>query len=407
MPEKEEMPTRFVGLDVHKHYLVAAIVDADKNEVVPLRRVPFVQLDDWVRKNLTPQDAVVLEMTTNTFQLYDDLLPHVHSVTVVHPPNVALITRAHVMTDKIAARTLARLHAAGLLPSVWVPPADVRDHRAIVAQRSKMMRLATQARNRLHAVLHRHHIVPPEGNLFAPDNQAWWLSLDISVLERVRVQSDLATLQLARQQIDLLEEAMATLAAQDERTVLLVQLPGIGLITAITLLAAIGDIRRFPTANHLVGYAGLAGRVHDSGQRHWGGGITKAGRRDLRAAMVESAHVASRSHAHWQAELARLEPRLGRNKAIVAIARKLLVAVWHVLTKGEADRYTIAESTARKMLKHAYRLGRENRPGQSAGEYVREQLDRLGVGADLTAVPQGRQRAVSMPPSSLKEAAEN
>jgi transposase len=187
MLEEEVVPVRFVGLDVHKHYLVATAVDADKNEVMPLRRVPLVQLDDWVRKNLTPQDAVVLEMTTNTWQLYDDLAPHVHSVTVVHPPHVALITRAHVMTDKIAARTLARLHAAGLLPSVWVPPADVRDHRALVAQRSKMIRLATQARNRLHAVLHRHHILPPEGNLFAPDNQAWWLSLDISVLERVPV----------------------------------------------------------------------------------------------------------------------------------------------------------------------------------------------------------------------------
>lgn len=154
MPEKE-MPVRFVGLDVHKHYLVAVAVDPDKNEVMPPRRVQLSNLDDWVRKNLTRQDAVVLEMTTNTFQLYDELLPHVHSVTVVHPPHVALITRAQVMTDKIAARTLARLHAARLLPEVWVPPDEVRDHRVLVAQRAKMMRLATQARNRLHAVLHR------------------------------------------------------------------------------------------------------------------------------------------------------------------------------------------------------------------------------------------------------------
>jgi hypothetical protein len=190
MPEEEAKPVRFVGLDVHKHYLVATAVDADNNEVMPLRRVPLVQLDDWVRKNLTHQDAVVLEMTTNTWQLYDDLAPHVHSITVVHPPHVTFITRAHVITDKIAARTLARLHAAGLLPSVWVPPADLRDHRA---QRSNIIRLATQACNRLHAVLHCHPgtlwVVPPEGNLFAADNQASWLSLDISVLERVRVQS--------------------------------------------------------------------------------------------------------------------------------------------------------------------------------------------------------------------------
>ena len=404
-PEEKEMPTRFVGLDVHKHYLVAAIVDADKNEILPLRRVPFVQLDDWMRKSLTPQDAVALEMTTNTWQLYDDLLPHVHSVTVVHPPNVALITRAHVMTDSIAARTLARLHAAGLLPAVWVPPADVRDHRALIAQRSKMIRLVTQARNRLHAVLlHRHHILPPEGELFTPAMRSWWLELDISVLGRVRVQSDLATLQLAFEQVDLLDKA---LAVQDERAVLLVQLPGIGLTIAMTLLAAIGDITRFPTANHLVSYAGLAGRVHDSGQTHRGGGITKAGRRDIRAAMVEAAHAASRFHPRWKAELARLEPRLGRNKAIVAIARKLLVAARHILTKGEADRHASAEHTARKLLQHAYRLRRENRQGQSAGRYVRVQLDRLGIGADLKEVSKGRQRALLLPPSSLKEAAES
>ena len=74
--------------------------------------------------------------------------------------------------------------------------------------------------------------------------------------------------------------------------------------------------------------------------------------------MVEAAQTAAHTHPHWQAELARLEPRLGRNKAIVAIARKLLVAVWHVLTQGCADRHAEPERVARKLLQHAYRLGR-------------------------------------------------
>ena len=90
MTQPEASPNRFVGLDVHKRYLVAAAVDPDRNEVMTPRRVSLARLDDWVRKTLTAQDAVVLEMTTNSFQLYDDLLPHVHSVTVVHPPHVAL-----------------------------------------------------------------------------------------------------------------------------------------------------------------------------------------------------------------------------------------------------------------------------------------------------------------------------
>ena len=104
---------------------------------------------------------------------------------------------------------------------------------------------------------------------------------------------------------------------------MLIQLPGVGKLLAVTILAAIGDISRFPCAKKLVGYAGLGASVHDSGERRTTGRITKTGRRDLRRAMVEAANSAARSHPHWQKELARLEPRLGRSKAVVAIARSL------------------------------------------------------------------------------------
>ena len=127
MSQKKPVPTRFIGLDVHKHYLIAIGVDAELNQVLGPQRVQLRYLERWMHKTLTPQDAVVLEMTTNAFQLHDDLLPYVHSVTLVHPPHVALITRAQVMTDNIAASILARLHAVGLLPPVWVPPLEVRD----------------------------------------------------------------------------------------------------------------------------------------------------------------------------------------------------------------------------------------------------------------------------------------
>jgi len=359
--------------------------------------VPLAQLDHWTQKHLSSQDAVALEVTTNAFQLYDDLLPLAGSVTLVHPPHVALITRARVMTDKIAARTLARLHAAGLLPPVWVPPQEVRDLRALLSQRSKMVRLQTQAKNRLHAVLHRHHLPPPEGDPFAAGRCAWWLDLPVTPLERARIQCDLETLAFAAAQIDRLEETLAQLAARDDRVPLLIQLPGINLVGAMTILAAIGDIARFPRAEKLVGYAGLGVCVHDSGLTHRTGRITKAGRRDLRFIMVEAAQTAANSHPHWQAELARLEPRLGRNKAIVAIARKLLVAVRHVLTKGCVDHYADPERLARKFLQFAYVLGKENRPGgQMAAEYVRDQLDRLDLGHDLVAVPRGK-RPVPLP----------
>jgi transposase len=382
----DPVPQRFIGLDVHKHYLIAVGLDAELHEVLGPRRVPLADLDGWMTRSLTRRDAVVLEMTTNTWQIYDDLLPHVHSVTVVHPPHIALITRTQVMTDKIAARALADA---------------VRDQRAILAQRSKMIRLATQAKNRLHAVLHRHHLPLPADAPFAPDQRPWWLALPVSALERERIRCDLDTLAFAEQQEASIGASLIPLAANDERVPRLLQVPGISNISAQTILAAVGDIQRFATPEKLVGYAGLGASVHDSGQTTRQGRITKAGRRDLRTVMVEAAQAAANSHPHSMAELARLEPRLGRNKAIVAIARKLLVTVWHVWHDGGVDRHAEAEIIARKFLQHAYRLGSAHRPAeQSAAAYAREQMDRLGIGAELAAVRWGK-RLIALPPSRL------
>lgn len=135
------------------------------------------------------------------------------------------------------------------------------------------------------------------------------------------------------------------------------------------------------------------------------GRITKAGRRDLRAALVEAAHTAANTHPHWKAELARLEPRLGCNKAIVAIARKLLVTVWHVLTKNVADKHADPVRVARKYMQYTYYLGKANRQtGQKSAEYVREQLDRLGIDTDLKEIPWGvKKPPVLLPPSKLAE----
>lgn len=106
-------PDRYFGLDVHKYYLIAIAVDADLNKVYGPHRVELSRLGEWIGSTITRQDAVVLEMTANAWQIHDELAPHAHSVTVVHPPHVALIVRAQVMNDKIAAMQLARLYAKG------------------------------------------------------------------------------------------------------------------------------------------------------------------------------------------------------------------------------------------------------------------------------------------------------
>ena len=134
------------------------------------------------------------------------------------------------------------------------------------------------------------------------------------------------------------------------------QIPGLGVVLAMTVLSALGDISRFEHAKNLVGYAGLGAGVHDSGKKHQGKarGITKAGRKELRWALVEAASrdaVAVRSAPHWKSQYENLKKR-GKhaNEAIVAIARKMLVAVWQVLTKREPHLHSSEEDLAYKML---------------------------------------------------------
>jgi len=395
-----DAPNRYIGLDIHKEYFVAVGVNDKLETVFGPQRGSNYQLDDWISRYLTPEDAVVLEMSTNTYQFYDALLPHVHSVMAVHSPNVAMVTNVRVKTDKKAALALAQLHATGLLTGVWIPPCPIRDLRSLVARRDKMVRLSTMAKNRLHSMLHRHHLIAPE-KPFEPEQRTWWENLSLCANEQLLVSCDLEMLDFAQKQAAQIEGCLKQASAEDVRIPLLIQLPGIAMLTAITILAAIGDITRFPSAKKLVGYAGLGTRVHNSGLTCSSGRITKAGRKDLRYAMVNAANHAVEHHVHWKKELARLAPHLGRSKAIVAIARKLLVAVWHVLSKQAADRFADPRDVASSFIRYAYRIGVKNLPNQQpATVFTRDQLDRLDIGKELKEIPWGSKR-FKLPPSKL------
>lgn len=405
MPDKSiDTQKRYFGLDIHKHYFVVEAVNRELETVYSHKRVSNEALEDWAKRVVTPQDDLVVEMTTNAYLFYDTLAPYAHSVMVVHPPNVPEVTSARVKTDKKAAETLAKLLATGMLKGkeVWIPPHEVRDLRALVAHREKMIHLSTAAKNRLRALEHRKHLELPD-NPFSPEQRTWWENLELSTTEKLLVLSDLDTLVFARKQIEQIEESLKLQSAQEERIPLLVQLPGVGMLTAMTILAAIGDISRFPNAKKLVGYAGLGTSVHDSGMSHTHGRITRAGRKDLRYAMVNAANNAVENHPYWQEQFDRLEPRLGRQKTIVTIARKLLVAVWHVLTREVPDRFSTPEIVANRFMNYVYAIRVRNMPGrQPAAAFTRTQLDRLGIGKDLQKI-RHRSRAVQLPLSTQKK----
>ena len=103
----------------------------------------------------------------------------------------------------------------------------------------------------------------------------------------------------------------------------------------------------------------------------------------MRAALVESAWMAVEHHPYWKEQFERLSARIGKKKAIVAMARKLLVIVWHVLSKQEADRHADHERIARTIMEWARNKSTATRQGLSRVEFVRRELDRLGIGAEM------------------------
>ena len=193
-------------------------------------------------------------------------------------------------------------------------------------------------------------MVPPPGDRFSVATRRWWREVDLPPLEQRRANHDLDTLQQLKWQIEEVEGTLAQLRTTEPWNAavpFLVQLPGISVLAAMTILSAIGDITRFPSAAHLVGYSGLGGRIHASGQVFRQGSSTKRGRPELRFVLVEAAWAATRSSPVWQQRFARLEARIGRLKAIVALARQLLVVIWHVLTKQEPDQHADVATVTR------------------------------------------------------------
>jgi len=355
-PMNDSSPTfeRYLALDVHKHYVVVGGVNAQQQVILPPRRLDLGEWATWLPKHLHPSDAIVLEATTNAWTFYDQIVPHAGRPVVAHPGLVKVIASARVKTDNRDVLHLAQLLAANLIPEVWVPPLEVRELRALLSHRRRLIKMRTMTRNRLTSVIHRYNLAPPRGELFTTAKyRDWWLQLQVSPTEQLRIRQDLATLDHLEPQIAEVGEELHRLSMVSpwaEQTPYLMQLPGFGIIVAMTVLAAIGDITRFPSAKKLVGYAGLGASVHASGETYRTGGITKSGRKDLRWIMVESARIAVLYHDYWKREYAHLEKRLGSNKAIVVVARKLLVVVWHVLTDREADRHVTPQKVADKFL---------------------------------------------------------
>jgi len=281
---------RVIGMDIHRTF--AEVVFWEDGKLRPTGRVSMTRAGlEGFGRSLRKEDEVVIEATGNAMAVVRVLAPHVARVIVANPLQVKAIAHAHVKTDKIDAGVLASLRAADFLPEIWLPDADTERLRRLVARRNQVVRHRTRIKNEVHAILHAHLIPPcPHADLFGRLGRIWLARQVIPDDERAAIARHLRELDRLSEDLSVLDREIAQAAIDDPAVKRLLTITGVNLIVAAGLVAAIGDVRRFPDPQKLVSYVGLNPRVRQSGlglAQH--GRISKRGRSHARAMLVEAA----------------------------------------------------------------------------------------------------------------------
>ena len=319
----------YVGMDVHRKRTQVAILD-DRGEQLLNRNVANAS------QEMTEILASVGEGTSAAFEagygwswlveLCEELGLEPH---LAHPSRCKAIASARLKNDKVDARTLAHLLRADLLAEAWIAPPEVRDLRALLRHRARLVRLTTSLKTRIHAVL-ADRGVRVDDSLWSKPGRARLLSLELPPTQRAIVDDCLTLIDTIDVPLRRLRSEIRCLAIPDPRVTALTRIPGIGRLTAMMLVAEIGDISRFPTARKLCAWAGLTPTVRNSDIKVRHGHISKQGSSWARWMLIEAAMVA-RTRPPFAKFYAQLAHRRGKHIATVAIARKLLARSFHVL----------------------------------------------------------------------------
>ncbi len=317
---------RFIGLDVHKDFCEVAISEGGKARSAGRVKTTRAELELFAQ-SLGRDDKVALEVTGNTLAIARILEPHVGEVVIANSRKLRAICEAKVKNDRVDARTLAELLAADLLPRVWMPDERTRLLRRLTSRRAQLVRHTSRLKSHIHATLQRNLTTEvPATDLFGKRGRAWLRSLQLPADERQAVESDLRRLDFSLKERELLDQEIASIALGSPEIRRLMTIPGVDVVTAATMMAVIGDIARFPSARHLVGYLGLDARVRQSGSAQpRTGRISKQGAREARRVLVEAAWAARRAPGPLRAFGERIAARRGKQVAAVAVARKLCV----------------------------------------------------------------------------------
>jgi transposase len=335
-----------VGLDVHKHWTTAVVLDSETGETVRFDRLPNeLAAFESALARWRGRLRGVLECGRNAWAMYDTLTPLFEQLHVCDAAEMKRRQRGHgAKTDRRDALKMALVLAEGRVPAVAVPSRTIRQQRALTRGRIVQSRLRTQVINQLRSLAASFGQESPTSGLDTARGRAWLAGLELEGPAQGMLEQWRAHLEFLEAQRGAIEAAVKHESEQDASARRLMTLPGVGPLLGMTIAAEIADIRRFPTAGDLISYAGVAPPVEQSGTTTKTKPLEKTGNAWLRCALVLAAQHIGRSkqdHAlkrcYWRTHL-----KHGPNPAKIATARKLLRVIHHLMRHEEDWRSTAA-----------------------------------------------------------------
>jgi transposase len=362
---------RIIGLDIHRVF--AEAVTWEDGKLKRLGRVDMRRdhLGAFATR-LSKEDVVIVEATGNAAAVAGVIGPHVKRVVIANPQQVRIIAHAKIKTDTIDAGVLAQLYASGFLPEVWIPDEPTQALRRQVTRRNQLVRQRSRLKNILQSILHAH-LIPscPHQDLCGPRGRAWLSEQVLPEDERLAVARHLREFDRLGEDLKVVERDLARSALADESVTRLMTIPGIDMVVALALKAAIGDVGRFEAPQKLVSYLGLNPSVRQSGPGPaYHGRITKQGRGHARGMLVEAAWAAARAPGPLRAFFLRVRSRRGQHVAAVATARKLAILIWHLLSKGESYLWARPALHAKKVRDLELKAGHQAARGQKGAAHA-------------------------------------
>lgn len=361
---------RVIGIDLHPScFAGGAMTNSKPSKAKQLwvhKKVEMSNLENWLKNNVNPQDIMVLEAGSSSFEFVKTAQSLGLQTIVLDSVKVGQLSKSYCKNDSIDAIKLARIYLTGLPEEVWVPDSKTRTRRQIMAEYDNATKDSTRCKNRIRGWLTEHHLTLPKGTRLTKEaGRLITLRLyDWNESQKAIINIMFEDLQHCNKKRLELKKIITKEVVNDSQCVKLMQLCGIRALTAFALMARIGDINRFASPKKLAAYIGMIPVVKASGANSWRGGVSRKGCRSLKAKLIQAALSVFRASDENGGQLKQWAIRLwmrkgNKNIAVVAVARKMIVSAWYCLKGYFTELKEVTPALKAKATKMVQDVGKE------------------------------------------------